>query len=108
MSGVPAPPATGRPAHWDALVVHPDDDVAVVLHDVPAGATVAVRHGARIVHAQVTQAIALGHKFALHALAKGAIVRKYGECIGVTTADIGQGSHVHVHNMQSRRARKLP
>ena len=36
----------------------------------------------------------------------GAPVRKYGECIGVATADIAPGSHVHVHNMESRRARK--
>jgi hypothetical protein len=33
-------------------------------------------------------------------------VRKYGECIGVATADIAAGSHVHVHNMESRRGRK--
>jgi altronate dehydratase len=98
----PAPPAV----HWDALVVHPDDDVAVTLHDVQAGDPVDVRRAGGIVRAKVTQAIPLGHKFALHALARGAPVRKYGECIGVATADIAAGSHVHVHNMESRRARK--
>jgi altronate dehydratase len=54
----------------------------------------------------VKENIPLGHKFARHALAKGAPVRKYGECIGVATADIVAGSHVHVHNMESRRGRK--
>jgi altronate dehydratase len=92
-------------AHWDALVVHPDDDVAVTLHDVQAGVTVDVRYAGAIIRVEVNQAIPLGHKFALHALAKGAPVRKYGECIGVATADIEPGSHVHVHNMASRRAR---
>ena len=99
------PPAAAPVAHWDALVVHPDDDVAVALHDVQAGETVDVRHAGAIIRAKVTDIIPLGHKFALHALAKGAPVRKYGECIGVATADIAPGSHVHVHNMESRRAR---
>ena len=101
------PPGTPPPVtHWDALVVHPDADVAVALHDVLAGDTIDVRRAGAVIRTQVTQAIALGHKFALHALAKGAAVRKYGECIGVATADIAPGSHVHVHNMESRRARK--
>jgi predicted RecA/RadA family phage recombinase len=104
MSGGRPAEAPGR--HWDALVVHPDDDVAVALRDVQAGETVHVRRAGTVVRAQVTQAIPLGHKFALHALAKGAPVRKYGESIGVATADIAPGSHVHVHNMESRRARK--
>jgi altronate dehydratase small subunit len=100
-------PATVTPAvHWDALVVHSDDDVAVTLHDVRAGDTVDVRRMGTIIRAQVTEAIPLGHKFALRALAKGTQVRKYGECIGAATADIVPGSHVHVHNMESRRARK--
>ena len=100
-------PAVATPmGPWDALVVHPDDDVAVALHDVQAGATVDVRRAGTIVRAKVTQAIPLGHKFALHALARGVPVRKYGESIGVATADIAPGSHVHVHNMESRRARR--
>ena len=70
------------------------------------GETVDVRRAGTIIRAKVTEAIPLGHKFALHALAKGAPVRKYGECIGVATADIATGSHVHVHNMASRRAQK--
>jgi altronate dehydratase small subunit len=87
-------------------MIHPDDDVAVVLHDVQAGETVNVRHAGVIVRVEVKENIPLGHKFARHALAKGAPVRKYGECIGVATSSIAAGSHVHVHNMESRRARK--
>jgi predicted RecA/RadA family phage recombinase len=102
-----APDGAPPGARWDALVVHPDDDVAVALHDVRAGDTVDVRSAGSIIHARVMQAIALGHKFALHAIGKGSAIHKYGECIGVATADIEPGAHVHVHNMESRRARKV-
>src|SRR5439155_506325 len=83
---------------------HSDDDVAVALRDIDAGETVDVRRGGTIRRMLVREAIPLGHKFALSALSGGAAIRKYGECIGVATADIGAGSHVHVHNMASRRA----
>jgi predicted RecA/RadA family phage recombinase len=98
--------ASAQGGRWDALAVHPDDDVAVALRDMQAGEAVDVRRAGTIIRAKVTEAIPLGHKFALHPLPKGASVRKYGECIGVATADIAPGSHVHVHNMASRRARK--
>jgi altronate dehydratase len=102
-------PASAAPIpHWDALVVHPDDDVAVALHDLLADNTVEIRRAGTIIRTQLPQAIPLGHKFALHAIAKGTAIRKYGEYIGIATADIAPGSHVHVHNMESRRARKTP
>ncbi len=93
-------------ARWDALVVHPDDDVAVALHDVHAGDTIDVRRAGAILQVTVTQDIPLGHKVALRAIAHDTPLRKYGEYIGVATIDIAPGSHVHVHNMVSRRARK--
>ena len=92
-------------AGWDALAIHSDDDVAVALRDIDAGETVDVRRGGTIHRMLVREAIPLGHKFALSDLSRGTAIRKYGECIGVATADIGAGSHVHVHNMASRRAR---
>jgi hypothetical protein len=48
--------------------------------------------------------IGLCHKFALHAIARGALVHKYGEAIGQATRDIRAGEHVHTHNLKSRRA----
>jgi altronate dehydratase small subunit len=95
----------GEAAAWDALVVHPDDDVGVALRDVAADETVDVRMCGAITRMSMVQAITLGHKFALHALAAGTPIRKYGETIGVATVDIAQGEHVHVHNLASRRAR---
>jgi altronate dehydratase len=48
--------------------------------------------------------IGLCHKFALHAIARGALVHKYGEAIGHATCDIQAGEHVHTHNLKSNRA----
>jgi altronate dehydratase small subunit len=90
---------------WDALAIHPDDDVAVALRDLTAGESVDVRQDGANRRIAICEAIPLGHKLALHAIAPGAPIRKYGECIGVATADIAAGAHVHIHNLASRRAR---
>jgi hypothetical protein len=50
------------------------------------------------------QPIALGHKVALVDLAPGDAIVKYGEAIGVASAPIAKGNHVHVHNLASQRA----
>jgi altronate dehydratase small subunit len=49
--------------------------------------------------------IPYGHKIALTAIAAGVPIVKYGEEIGVAVKDIKVGEHVHVHNMDSQRAR---
>ncbi len=40
-----------------------------------------------------------GHKIATAAIPLGSPVRKYGQVIGVATADIAAGAHVHVQNL---------
>jgi altronate dehydratase len=65
-----------------------------------------VRRGGTIERVTAVAAIALGHKLALRALAAGAVVRKYGEAIGAASAAIAPGEHVHVHNLESQRAKR--
>lgn len=48
-------------------------------------------------------AIPLGHKVAVRAIKAGQGVMKYGSSIGVASADIKAGDHVHVHNLKSSR-----
>ena len=93
-------------ATWSAVAIHPDDSVAVVLRDVAAGERVAVRIDGRIRDVAAIEAIALGHKMATVAIAKGASVLKYGAVIALATSDIAEGQHVHVHNVESNRAKK--
>ena len=47
--------------------------------------------------------IPLGHKIALTEIAAGDSIIKYGHDIGRAVAPIGAGSHVHVHNVKTRR-----
>jgi altronate dehydratase len=91
---------------WNALAIHPDDNVAVALDDVASGAKVCVRAEGRVTELAASQPIALGHKIALVDLAPGDPIVKYGETIGVASATIAKGSHVHVHNLASRRGRQ--
>ena len=89
---------------WGAVVIHPDDDVAVALRPLAAG-PVRVRSGGEVIELEVAQDVPLGHKLALRDLPAGTVVRKYGEAIGALTQAVAKGGHVHVHNLRSRRAR---
>ncbi|WP_373354748.1 UxaA family hydrolase [Pseudoroseicyclus sp. CXY001] len=73
------------------LLLHPDDDVAIALADLPAGAEV---EGIRL-----SQSVARGHKIALRPRAAGELVRRYGQVIGRATEEIAPGAHVHSHNL---------
>jgi altronate hydrolase len=93
MSSVqPSPPPCYR--------ISPEDDVAIALTELAAGDSVSIG-GAMI---ELRDAIPRGHKFALHALAAGADVRKYGQVIGRATHSIERGAHVHTHNVATRLA----
>ena len=73
--------------------LNPEDDVAIALEDVKAGA--ALPELGLTAAADVPR----GHKIALHAIAPGAAVRRYGQIIGAATEAIAPGAHVHTHNL---------
>lgn len=80
-----------------ALQVARDDDVAVALMPLVPGHVVAI--GDRQV--TIVDAIAPGHKFAVHDISVGSAVRRYRASIGTATQSIGVGEHVHSHNVQT-------
>ena len=45
--------------------------------------------------------LSLGHKIASRSIAAGETILKYNFPIGVATADMPLGAHVHVHNVRS-------
>lgn len=83
----------------NALRIHPKDTVAVLVRDVTAGEPIVLLGDEQPV-VVARQAIPYGHKVALKAVKAGEPVIKYGEPMGVATADIEAGEHVHVHNVR--------
>lgn len=79
------------------LRLSPGDDVLVVRQRIRAGEAYTVA-GVALVAAQD---LPIGHKVAAHDIAAGRRVLKYGAPIGVATAAIPRGAHVHVHNIRS-------
>lgn len=79
------------------LHIHPRDNVAVALADLPAGTALTL--GARAL--TLAQPVARGHKFALEPIAAGGAVRKFGQPIGSATTAIAAGAHVHTHNVRT-------
>ena len=89
----------------DAIVIKRQDNVATAIRDIEEGkmATVGIEDDTLIVRA--IQPIPLGHKLALRRMQSGEEILKYGTVIGRATKDIQVGKHVHVHNVESTRAR---
>lgn len=69
------------------------DGVAVALADLPAGFDLG--HGLR-----TRERIGAGHKVALRDFRSGEPLIKLGQPIGIISADIAAGAHVHVHNVR--------
>jgi altronate dehydratase small subunit len=49
--------------------------------------------------------IPFGHKVCIAEMPKAAVVTKYGQVIGRASKSIKLGEHMHVHNVESNRAR---
>ena len=82
------------------IVISEADNVATALEALDAGQVLA---GAGSV--VVREPIPRGHKIAVRAIAEGTAVLKYGSPIGLATANIPAGAHVHTHNVSSSRGR---
>ncbi|WP_218032153.1 UxaA family hydrolase [Dictyobacter kobayashii] len=80
------------------FLLHPKDDVAIAR--VPLSRGVVLRlPGEPAVSIEVAQRVLSGHKVALHAVAEGQPVRRYGSVIGFASRPIAAGEHVHTHNL---------
>ena len=75
------------------LQLKPGDEVGVALRDIHAGEALAPFAGF------ATAEIPFGHKVALRALAKGDVIQRLGQPIGLAQTAIALGAHVHLHNL---------
>jgi altronate dehydratase small subunit len=88
-----------------ALRLSRADNVATAIEDIEAGTEVSIRLGREIEKVNALEGIPFGFKIAIAAISKGAQVVKYGESIGIASADIEKGQLVHVHNLEGARGR---
>lgn len=83
------------------LVISQRDNVATALEPLAAGRQLQLEAGV----VAVREPIPSGHKVALREIRAGEPVLKYGSPIGIASADIDAGAHVHTHNLSSTRGR---
>ena len=72
--------------------LHPEDDVVIALADLPVGTEIAPGIAS-------AEPVKRGHKIAAREIGAGRPILRYGQTIGVATAHIPAGSHVHSHNL---------
>jgi len=88
------------------IVVDEKDNVATALRGLDEGESLRIDMGRGTLEVTVLQTISFGHKVALADIEVGQPVVKYGEVIGLATAKITKGQHVHVHNVEGLKARE--
>ena len=81
----------------DYIKIHPQDNVAVALADLPKGSVLDI-DGVKI---ELAENISRGHKIALQTIPQGTSIVKYGNPIGIATVDILPGQWVHTHNVRT-------
>lgn len=81
------------------LILDDRDNVAIATVDLRTGDHATAGATSLVLRDDVNR----GHKVALRAMPTGTDVLRYGEVIGVTTATVESGDHVHVHNLISKR-----
>ena len=88
-----------------ALVLHEEDNVAVLLDPAAAGESVTLLDSAdgALGNIQAGADIESFHKIGTREIAQGEPIVKFGEAIGRASHLIRAGEHVHVHNVVSAR-----
>jgi len=89
------------------LLVHDHQDSVgvVVIEGLEANTDmlVCVTHDNSTFRLAAQESAPIGHKIALKDLNNGDTVFKYGEDIGIMTADVKKGHHLHTQNCKTKR-----
>lgn len=88
-----------------AVIMNPADNVATAVEEIQPGDEIAAILGKETRSLPAAEKIPFGFKVSLTAIARGEIVKKYGEAIGRATLPIAKGTMVHIHNLEGIRAR---
>lgn len=82
----------------NVMLINRKDNVGVALTDIRKGEKVLLSTGFEF---DAVQDIPYSHKVALCDIRAGEPVFKYGEIIGHARSDIGSGTWVHTHNIET-------
>ncbi len=85
----------------EILIIHPKDNVATALKEIPEGTEIIFEKNGKKISIKANMNIPIYHKIALQDFKIGDIITKYGEVIGIARKDIKQGDHVHQKNIKS-------
>ena len=85
----------------NAMIIEAKDNVAVAVEQIAKGEAVTYLNQGETITLTAAEDITIYHKLATRDIQEGEAVVKYGENIGVATAFIPRGAHVHVHNVES-------
>ena len=88
-----------------AILISGEDNAATCLEDIEAGSAVEVRSGDTVFKVTALEKIPAGFKIAVSDITRGSQILKYGQPIGIASADIKKGNQVHVHNLEGGRGR---
>lgn len=84
----------------NGIFIDPRDSVVTLSGAVKPGDIVVYNDGGVQKEQAAAQEIDIYHKMAVKHVDKGGRVVKYGELIGIASADIEPGQHVHTHNVE--------
>ena len=90
-----------------AIIMQESDNVATLIDEVNAGELVTIVDAdwSTLFEVIALHPIEEGHKIATCPIPEGGNVVKYGFAIGIASAPIAGGEHVHVHNLDSQKGR---
>jgi altronate dehydratase small subunit len=87
------------------VILNARDNVATSLVDLKSGIIIKLKVGEETRSIKLIKDIPFGHKFSISRIDLHEPVIKYGETIGIATANIDPGDYVHIHNVVSTRGR---
>ena len=87
------------------VLLNSADNVVTALTELTTGDVLSIEHETGMQDVTLNDDIPYAHKFAFQPMSEGDPVIKYGEVIGLASQPIAPGDWVHVHNVESARAR---
>lgn len=87
----------------NAMIINEKDNVVVAIEEIKKGDEVSYKNKDKTVSFKALDNIKIYHKIAIKDIETGNPILKYGEHMGLASAKITVGNHVHTHNVKDNR-----